>query len=311
MPATKKILIGTRASKLALAQAQEVKSLIISTNPQYKDQPNLISIVTFKTTGDKVLDQSLVQIGGKGLFVKEIEEALLEKKVDIAVHSMKDIPAFFNEKLSIFAVPKREDHRDAFISNQYLSISHLPIGATIGTSSPRRTALILNQRPDLKVVNFRGNIETRLEKLKLKQVEATILAIAGLNRLSMQNYIQSIFSEEEMLPAVGQGALAVQARNIDIWIIDILEKINHPVSKICTDAERSFLKTINGSCKTPLGAYCSIDNNKLQLKALLASLDGQTIYQTTRYGNCQDAIAIGEDAGKEIKKNGSHILNFL
>jgi hydroxymethylbilane synthase len=153
----KKILIGSRASKLALTQAKEVKNLILSSHPEYQKNPDLISILPFKTTGDKITNKSLVDIGGKGLFIKEIEEALSDGRIDIAVHSMKDIPAFFKENLEIFAIPKRNDHRDAFISNKYSSINDLPKNSTIGTSSPRRASLILNERPDLKIVNFRGN----------------------------------------------------------------------------------------------------------------------------------------------------------
>jgi hydroxymethylbilane synthase len=307
----REILIGTRASKLALKQAEEVKQNLLLSQPQYQNQPHLIKIIPFKTIGDKILDRSLVEIGGKGLFVKEIEEALLNKQIDIAVHSMKDVPGFFSDGLDIFAVLPRQDARDAFISNQYSSIANLPLNAVIGTSSPRRAALILNKRPDLKIVNFRGNIDTRLQKLQDNQVDATILAVAGLARIQMENRITAIIDEEEMLPAVGQGALSLQARNDDEFIIKILKSLNHQISKICVDAERAFLKTINGSCKTPLAAYCQIKNEQLFLQVLLASLDGKEIYRTSRTGKIQDAIAIGNDAGQEIKKIGQHILNNL
>ena len=311
MLAIQKISIGTRGSKLALAQAAEVKNHILSSSSEYKNSPDLISIIPFKTTGDKIIDKNLVEIGGKGLFIKEIEEALLTKQIDIAVHSMKDMPGFFSEGLDIFAVPERQDARDAFISNQYSSIANLPDGAIVGSSSPRRAALMLHSRPDLKIVSFRGNIDTRLQKLQQKQVDATILAVAGLKRISMQNHITKIIDESEMLPAVGQGALALQARDNDDSIIKILESLNHHHSKICVDAERAFLKTINGSCKTPLAANCKIENNQLHLKVLLASLDGKEIYQTSRIGNFTDAVMIGNDAGEEIKKLGQHILDEL
>lgn len=307
----REILIGTRASKLALKQAQEVKEHLILSRPEYQNQPHLIKIITFKTTGDKIVDRSLVEIGGKGLFIKEIEEALLAKQIDIAVHSMKDMPGFFSDGLDIFAVLKREDARDAFISKQYSSIANLPLNAVVGTSSPRRAALILNLRPDLKIVNFRGNIDTRLHKLQDNQVDATILAVAGLSRINMQNQITKIIDAGEMLPAVGQGALALQARSDDKFMIKILESLNHQESKICVDAERAFLKTINGSCKTPLAAYCQIKNNQLFLEVLLASLDGKKIYRTSRTGELQDAVALGNDAGEEIKKVGQHILDGL
>ncbi|MCE3255131.1 MAG: hydroxymethylbilane synthase [Rickettsiaceae bacterium] len=311
MPAAKKISIGTRGSKLALAQAEEIKNRILSKYPVYQDSPDLISIIPFKTTGDKITNKPLVDIGGKGLFIKEIEEALLAGQINIAVHSMKDMPGFFSDGLDIFSVPERQDSRDAFISRQYSSIATLPSGATVGTSSPRRAALILHQRPDLKIINFRGNVDTRLNKLEQKQVDATILAVAGLERISMQDHITSIIDKEEMLPAVGQGALALQARIDDDFTIEILKSVNHHESKICVDAERSFLKTINGSCKTPLAANCKIQNNQLHLKTLLASLDGKEIYQTFRIGNLQDGIAMGKDAGEEIRKAGKHILDKL
>ncbi len=311
MLSTRKILIGTRGSKLALSQADEVKQLIISQYPEYQKSPELISITSFKTTGDKIIDKSLVDIGGKGLFIKEIEEALLDGRIDIAVHSMKDVPGFFSSGLDIFAIPTRKDPRDAFISNQYSSIANLPLNATIGTSSPRRSALVLNQRPDLKIVNFRGNIDTRLSKLQDKQVDATILAVAGLTRIKMQNRITTIIDAQEMLPAVGQGALALQARSSDAFMIKILEPLNNQASKVCVDAERAFLKTINGSCKTPLAAYCQIQNDQLFLQVLLSSFDGKEIYKTSRTGGLRDSIKIGNDAGEELKKVGKYILDNL
>lgn len=307
----KKISIGTRGSRLAVAQAQEIKNLIIQKHPQYKSFPDLISIIPIKTTGDKVSDRSLVDIGGKGLFIKEIEEELISKQVDIAVHSMKDMPGFFSEELDIFAVPVRNDARDAFISKKYSSIKDLPLNAVVGTSSPRRASLILNQRPDLKIVNFRGNVDTRLGKINADEVDGTILAVAGLARINMKDQITSIIETSEMLPAIGQGALALQARKDDESIINILRSLNHSPSETCVSAERAFLKTINGSCSTPLAAYAQIKNDQIHLECLLASLDGQEIFKTSRVGNLNDAIKMGNDAGEEIKSKGKHILiNF-
>lgn len=306
---TRKILIGTRGSKLALTQAEEVKNLIIEKNSAYKSEPDLISIVPIKTTGDKITDRSLVDIGGKGLFIKEIEEALIAKRIDIAVHSMKDVPGFFGYGIDIFAIPMRADPRDAFISNKYSSFSDLPLNSIVGTSSPRRTALILSKRPDLKIINFRGNVDTRLSKINESEADATILAVAGLHRINMKDKITSIVDPSEMLPAVGQGALALQARTDDDFIIDILQPLSHKISEACVIAERAFLKTINGSCNTPLAAYCYFKDNKLHLEALLASPDGKEVYQTTRTSDIKDAIVIGNDAGEEIKKRGKHILD--
>jgi hydroxymethylbilane synthase len=307
----RKINIGSRASKLAVAQSLLVKELIISSNPHYASNPDFISIFTFKTTGDKLLDKSLSDIGGKGLFTKEIEEVLLEKKVDIAVHSMKDMPASSPKGLDIFAIPKREDPRDAFISKKYKSINDLPDKATIGTSSSRRKSLLLKIRPDLEIVNFRGNVNSRLEKIDRNEVDATILAIAGLKRIKMENYISSIISPDEILPAVAQGAIGVQSRVDDQQMIDIIQKINDHQSSICVTAEREFLKVVDGSCRTPIAAYCQIKNKSLELKALVASLDGKEVYKVSRVGSFDDAKQIGIDAGLEIKKEAKHILDFL
>ncbi|MFT5703389.1 MAG: hydroxymethylbilane synthase [Rickettsiales bacterium] len=311
MTAVRKILIGSRASKLALSQANEVKNLIISSHKEYQNYPDLISIISFRTSGDKIINRSLIEIGGKGLFIKEIEEALSKGQIDIAVHSMKDVPGFFQDNLDILAIPQRNDAHDAFISNKYSSISNLPLNASVGTSSPRRAALILNQRPDLKITNFRGSIGTRLNKLQENQVSATILAVAGLNRTNLEGHIASIISEEEMLPAVGQGALALQARKNDDFIRELLEPVNHQDSNICVLAERAFLKTINGSCNTPLAAYCQIKNNQLHLETLLASLDGTEIHRTSRIGGLKDFTAMGNSAGEEIKIVAKHVLADL
>ncbi len=305
------INIGTRESKLALAQANQIKNLILDTAPEYKENSNLISIITFKTTGDKILDKNLSDIGGKGLFTKEIEEALIEREIDLAVHSMKDMPALSPQGLDIFAITKREDPRDAFISKKYKSISDLPIGAIVGTSSSRRKALLLKLRPDLTIVNFRGNVTTRLEKIDQGQVDATILAIAGLKRINKEEYINSAISIDEILPAVAQGAIGVQARDNDEFIINLVKKINDEISDICVKAERAFLKIMDGSCKTPMAAYCQNQNGKLHLKALICSSDGKEIYETYKTGSLDEAEKIGIEAGFEIKKNAKNILSKI
>jgi hydroxymethylbilane synthase len=311
MLAAKQILIGTRKSRLALIQAQEIKDHIINSYPEYQSNPDLVSIVKFKTTGDIVVDRSLVDIGGKGLFTKEIEEALLNNKIDIAVHSAKDMPAFYKEGLKTVAIPRRNDSRDAFISAKYSSIKDLPNGAIVGTASPRRKALILNQRPDLKIINFRGNVETRLNKLLENEVDATILAVAGLERLSINNDNIYALQHQEMLPAIGQGALIVQSKNDNQFIIDLLAKINHIPSQICVEAERYILKAINGSCNTPIAAYCHIENNKLHIKAQLSSPDGKNIYQIEGSDEICNPKKLGNDIGLEIKQHASHILQEI
>lgn len=305
------IIIGSRASKLAVAQSLLVKELIIKFNPEYHNDPDLISISTFKTTGDNILDKSLSDIGGKGLFTKEIEEALIERRIDVAVHSMKDMPAFYPEGLDIFAIPQREDPRDAFISKKYQSFADLPQGAIIGTSSSRRKSLLLRIRPDLRIVNFRGNVNSRLEKIDNNEVDGTILAVAGLKRIKMENYISSIISPEQILPAVAQGAIGIQCRTNDQPTIDIVRKVNDQSSSICVVAERAFLKIIDGSCRTPVAAYCQVENNSLSLRVLIASLDGKEVYQTSRIGSFFEAERMGIDAGFEIKKKAKHILDLL
>lgn len=305
------INIGTRESKLALAQANQIRNLILDSAPEYKKNPSLISIITFKTIGDQILDKNLSDIGGKGLFTKEIEEALIERKIDLAVHSMKDMPALSPEGLDIFAITKREDPRDAFISKKYKSISDLPIGAIVGTSSSRRKSLLLKLRPDLKIVNFRGNVTTRLEKIDRGQVDATILAVAGLKRINKEEYISGIISPDEILPAVAQGAIGVQARDNDEFIINLVRKINDEMSDICVKAERAFLKIMDGSCKTPMAAYCQNQNGKLYLKALICSPDGKEIYETSQTGSLEEAEKIGIEAGFEIKKNAKNILSQI
>jgi hydroxymethylbilane synthase len=311
LAAPKQILIGTRGSKLAVTQAQEVKDQIIEAHPSYATSPDSISIITFKTTGDRITNKSLVEIGGKGLFIKEIEEALIAKKVDIAVHSMKDMPAFFDDRLEILSIPARKDAKDALISLKYNSISDLPSGATIGTSSPRRAAIITNKRPDVKIINFRGNIDTRIKKLKEGQVDAIVLSVAGLKRIGLEREIKQIIDIKEMLPAVGQGALALQGRKDDQFITDILQKINHQESAICVDAERSFLKNINGSCNTPMAAFCQIIDGKLHLRTELLSPDGADIYQIIKIGNLDEAVKIGREAAQQTKENANHILQKI
>lgn len=305
------IIIGTRKSALALAQSQEIKNLILKSSIEYQENPDLISIQGFKTTGDNILDKSLSDIGGKGLFTKEIEDALLQDKISLAIHSMKDMPATCPHGLGIAAIPQREDPRDAFISLKYKSIEDLPKGATIGTSSSRRKAILLKIRPDLKIVNFRGNVNTRIKKLENNEVDATILAVAGLKRINMEKYISSIIPTNIMLPAVGQGALAVQCRLDDKLSQNLTQKIAHKETTICVKAERAFLKEIDGSCKTPIAAHATITNDVLSLNALLANPDGSEIYQTNRKGSLHEAYKLGEDAGKEIKTNAKHILALL
>ena len=311
-PASKKIYIGSRGSKLALKQSLLVKNLILTFFPDYQENPNLIEIIPIKTSGDKIRDRSLADIGGKGLFVKEIEQALFDNVIDIAVHSMKDLPAFSLKGLRIAAVTERENPFDAFISEKYNSINDLPDSAVVGTCSARRKALLLRIRPDLKIVDFRGNVESRLKKLADNKVQATILAVAGLKRINKQNYITKIIDDKVMLPAVAQGAIGVQIRHSDKFMAEISAKINHLPSSICVAAERAFLEAINGSCTTPLAAYCYFkEADLLHFRALICSPDGKQIYETERFGKADKAVKIGMDAALETKKNAGHILDLL
>jgi hydroxymethylbilane synthase len=249
----KRIRIGTRASQLALWQANWIKECLIRQHPDLD-----VQIEKIKTTGDKILDVSLAKIGGKGLFVKEIENALLDNSVDIAVHSMKDVPTELPESLGIVAVSKREDPRDALLSRDEIRIEDLPVGATIGTSSLRRQAQLLNRKPDFSIQPLRGNINTRLRKLKEGQYDAIILAYAGVKRLGWEGEVTEIIDPEVMLPAIGQGALGIEARLDDDRTLDRISFLNDPETSVCVLAERSFLHRLEGGCQVPIAAYATV-----------------------------------------------------
>lgn len=286
------VRIGTRGSDLAIAQALEVKQELLNHFPNLS-----VEITKIKTSGDKHANANLAEIGGKGLFIKEIETELLENGVDIAVHSLKDVPAFFSEDLIIPCVLKRLSPRDAFISHKYMSLESLPNQATIATSSIRRKVQLLNFRSDLNVVPLRGNVATRLQN---QSFDGIILAEAGLIRLEKSHLITEVLPPKIMLSAVGQGAICVQCRKNDIKVIDLLEKINNKESFILTKSERSFMKTVNGSCFTPLAALAEcVNENSIYLRCMLA--DEKDIYFTERTSYIEDAEDIGMDAGLELK----------
>lgn len=298
------VRIGTRSSQLAIAQASQVKDLLKKKLAE-KEISADISIITFKTTGDKKKEQNLSEIGGKGLFTKELEEALLDHKIDIAVHSMKDVPTKVVDNLEIAAVLKRSDPRDAFISNKYKSLKSLPRGAVVGTSSTRRKSLLLSLRPDLKIVNFRGNVTTRLEKIEKEEVDGTILAASGLKRINKEQYISSILSTEFFLPAVAQGAIGLQCREDDQEIKKIINGINDKITQICIMAERSFLAEVDGSCHSPIASYCRYSRGKLKLTSLMASLDGKKVYKNILFGKKTEAKQLGIKAATDILKKTS------
>ena len=293
------LVIGTRGSPLALAQANEVRNKILSSNVL---DPDKVKIEIIKTSGDKFLNTSLSKIGGKGLFTKEIQQALIDKRIDVAVHSMKDVETELPEKLVISTILKREDVRDSFISRKYSSIAELPLGCVVGTSSLRRKAQLLNKRNDLKVVEFRGNVQKRLEKLDKNVAVATFLATAGLNRLGLEELINPI-STDEMLPAVAQGAVGIEHLRSE-KIEAILAPLNDSESKKRVMAERAFLRELDGSCRTPIGGLAQKNNEELIFMGEIISADGQEKIYDVWQGDWAMAEEIGREAGRELKSRG-------
>ena len=294
------IVIGTRGSPLALAQAHETKRRLIESFPNLSED-GAIEIKVIHTTGDMVLDKALADIGGKGLFTKEIDIAQLNNEIDIAVHSMKDVPTWLPEGIVLPCMLPREDTRDVFISNKAACIEELPDGSVIGSASLRRQSQILAKNPSLKVVNFRGNVQTRLRKLSEGVVDATLLALAGLSRMDMTEHVTSIIEQDEMLPAVAQGAIGITCRDGDNAMLDFLAPLNHHDTKTCVDCERAFLAKLDGSCRTPIAGQASIRDDVLLFRGLVAKPDGSEVHETTRQGKPEDAIALGTDAGEELK----------
>ena len=259
--------IGTRGSPLALAQARQVRERLAAA---HGFPPDGIVLEVIRTTGDMIRDRPLAQLGGKGLFTKEIEEALLAGAIDLAVHSAKDMPTLLPPGLAIAAVLPREDARDVFISRKAKALRDLPNGATVGTASLRRQALVKRQRPDLAVVSMRGNVETRLRKLDAGEVDATLLALAGLRRLGLAEAATAVLAVDEFLPAVGQGIIAIEARADDARIHALLAAVNHADTATALAAERAFLTVLDGSCRTPIAGYATVDAGRLQFRGLIA-----------------------------------------
>ncbi len=294
--------IGTRGSPLALAQTHEVRDRLAAAWPELA-APNAIEVVVIKTTGDMILDRPLAEIGGKGLFTKELDEQMLDGRIHMAVHSMKDVPTVLPDGIALPCVLAREDVRDAFICLKAETFADLPAGAVIGTSSLRRGAQILNRRPDLKVVNFRGNVQSRLRKLEEQVVDATLLAVAGLNRLGMAEHITSALSTEDMLPAVAQGAVGVTCRADDYQSHRYLTLLEDGETMVRVKAERAFLARLDGSCRTPIAGLAEMgapEKEVLGFRGLIVSPDGKTIHATRRDGHPDDAEAMGKDAAEEL-----------
>ena len=299
---TEILKIGTRGSMLALAQTEILAGLLRARNPSL-----VIEIVKIVTSGDRIQDRSLSEIGGKGLFTKEIEDALSEGSIDCAVHSMKDMPTQLPQGLEISCLLPREDVRDAFFSPKAETLDDLPSGAVVGTSSLRRQAIVLARRPDLKVVVFRGNVDTRLKKLQDGVVDATLLAVAGLNRLGMASRIQHILEPDVMLPAVAQGAVGIETRIGDKRVQKMLAEIHCGITELRVTAERAFLEVMDGSCKTPLAALMGVPDSlhRARFDVLAAKPDGTDVKKATyvmKVASVHDAQSLGRHAGVEMKK---------
>jgi hydroxymethylbilane synthase len=294
--------LGTRGSKLALTQAGLVRDALARAVPALA-APDAIEIVVIRTTGDAIQDRPLSEAGGKGLFVKEIEEAMLAGRIDVAVHSMKDMPTTQPPGLLIASFLPREDARDVLIAGEARRIVDLPQGAVVGTSALRRRAQLLHRRPDLRVVTLRGNVDTRLAKRAAGEVEATLLALAGLRRLGMA-HVGTPVPEDEILPAVGQGAVCVECRADDAKTRAWLAAINHARTATCIAAEHAMLAMLDGSCRTPIAGHAVLADDTLHLRGLIAKPDGSQLIAVERRGAAEDGPAMGRDAADELLRRG-------
>ncbi|MGA1863383.1 hydroxymethylbilane synthase [Deferribacter thermophilus] len=301
-----KLVIGTRGSKLALWQANYIKSLI-------EEKHNIsVELKIIKTTGDKILDTPLAKIGGKGLFVKEIEEELLNKNVDIAVHSMKDVPVELPNGLEVGVFPIREEPFDAFLSLKYNSLQELPEGAVVGTSSLRRKVQLIKKYPHLKIKDLRGNVDTRIRKLTEGQFDAIILAKAGLKRLGLLEHVKQTIDDSLMIPAVCQGTLGIEYREDDKKVQEIINFLNHEETVYRTKAERAFLKKLEGGCQVPLGCLAILDGNVLKVKGFLSDLKGEKFLYEEIEGDKSDAVKLGlQLAEKILSKGGKKIIEEI
>ena len=292
--------IGTRGSPLALAQARMTRAALMAAHGWSEEAAE---IVVIRTSGDRIQDRPLSEVGGKGLFTKEIEDALLDGSIDIAVHSAKDMPTALPEGLMLAACLPREDVRDAFISRKAATLRDLPQGAVVGSASLRRQAMVKRLRPDVTVVPFRGNVETRLRKLDAGEVDATLLALAGLKRLGLADKATALLDAGEFLPAVGQGAVTIEARASDTRTRELLGKIDHPDTSVALACERAFLSVLDGSCRTPIGGHAVLNGDAISFRGMILRPDGRETFETTRSGSRREAAALGADAGAELKRS--------
>jgi hydroxymethylbilane synthase len=295
---TAPLRIGSRGSPLALVQARIVRARLAGA---LGVDEAAIELVIIRTSGDAIQDRPLAEVGGKGLFTKEIEEALLDRRIDLAVHSAKDMPTFSQPGLMLAACLEREDPRDVFISRKSASLAALPQGATLGTASLRRQAIAKHLRGDLRVVPLRGNVETRLRKLDAGEMDATILALAGMKRLGLTAHATWIMSTEEFLPAVAQGAIGIEARAEDMRTRELLARIDHADTSTAIACERAFLAELDGSCKTPIAGHAIVSDDTVEFRGLIARPDGAAAHDIAGHGSRKYAVAIGTDAGRELK----------
>jgi len=301
------LVLGTRGSRLAIQQSEWFQGRLHEVAPDVQ-----ITLRRIQTSGDKIVDVPLAKIGGKGLFVKEIEEALLAGEIDLAVHSMKDVPTQLPDGLEILCVPAREDARDALISRDRRSFKDLPQGARVGTSSLRRQAQLLNARPDLQITMLRGNLDTRLKKLREGQFDAIVLAAAGLRRLKWEQEITEYLDPRISLPAIGQGALGIEGRNNDRFVQSILDRLNDVATRTTVAAERALLHRLEGGCQVPIAAHGTLTDGRLTLEGLVASVDGKTLIRDHVEGSEQDAQLLGVRlAERLLARGGEKILRDI
>ena len=301
------VVIGTRGSKLALWQAEHIAGRIRARYPEIE-----VTLKKIVTTGDKILDVPLAKIGGKGLFTKELENAMLNGEIDLAVHSLKDMPTELPEGLMLAAITTRADASDAFVSLRYKSLDALPQGAKVGTSSLRRRAQILKYRPDLQTIDLRGNLDTRIKKLENQEMDAIILATAGLKRLGLEQYITQILPIEICLPAVGQGALAIETRQADAEVLSVLEFLNDSETIAAVTAERAYLREVQGGCQVPVGVHGEVNGDQLLLEATILKIDGTREVREQICGCCSEAEELGiKLAQKMLAAGGKEILDEL
>jgi len=298
-----KLVIASRESALAIWQARHIQSRLQALYPQTQ-----VEILGMTTTGDQILDSPLARIGGKGLFVKELEQALADGRADLAVHSMKDVPMHLPEGFAMAAIGEREDPRDAFVSNDYPNLAALPAGSVVGTSSLRRQSQLQARFPELRIESLRGNLQTRLRKLDEGQYAAIILAAAGLKRLGLEGRIADLIDTDDSIPAVGQGALGIEINATRTDLIAVLAPLNHAETAACVEAERGMSRALAGSCTVPLGAYAEKLGDEIHIKGFVASVDGSELLRESLTGGTQDPEALGQELAQRLRERGADRL---